>query len=124
MLLRRSDIEHPTLIVIISRYWDGNSATLYDRTRFAWKFSARERYRARQVEVILASYKRKIVGAFTADEWLPATAENFPGLGNEPDRYGFNGCEADPEIQNLYVGRRVSEELRSYGRSFLFVNCP
>ena len=124
MLLRRSDIGDPTLIVIISRYWDEDPATLYDRTRFAWPFSWRERQRAERAEVILASYKREIVGAFTADEWLPATAENFPGLGNEPDRYGFNGREADPEIQNLYVGRRVSEELRSYGRSFMFVNCP
>ena len=124
MLLRRSDIEHPTLIVIISRYWDEDLATLYDRTRFAWKFSWQERDRARRTEVILASYKREIVGAFFADEWLPATAENCPGLGNEPDRYCFNGREADLEIQNLYVGRRVSEELRSYGRSFMFVNCP
>ena len=124
MLLRRSDIEPPTLIVIISRYWDEDPATLYDRTRFAWPFSWRERQKAERAEVILASYKREIVGAFTADEWLSAIAENFPGLGNEPDRYGFNGREADPEIQNLYVGRRVSEELRSYGRSFMFVNCP
>ena len=124
MLLRRSDIEHPTLIVIISRYWDEDPATLYDRTRFAWKFSARERYRAMRAEVILASYKRKIVGAFTADEWLPATAENCPGLGNEPDRYCFNGRVAGHDILNRYIGRRVSEELRSYGRSFMFVNCP
>ena len=124
MLLRRSDIADPTLIVIISRYWDEDPATLYDRTRFAWKFSWRERQKAEGVEVILASYKREIVGAFTADEWLPATAENFPSLGNEPDRYGFNGRVADPETQNLYVGRRVSEELRSYGRSFMFINCP
>ena len=124
MLLRRSDIEHPTLIVIISLNWDEDPATLYDTTRFAWPFSWRERQRAERVEVILASYKREIVGAFTADEWLPATAENFPGLGNEPDRYGFNGREADLEIQNLYVGKRVSEELRSHGRSFMFVNCP
>ncbi len=124
MMLRRSDIEHPTLIVIISRYWDEDPATLYDRTRFAWKFSWRERQKAEGAEVILASYKREIVGAFTADEWLPATAENCPSLGNEPDRYGFNGREAEPEIQNLYVGRRTSDELRSYGRSFMFVNCP
>ena len=124
MLLRRSDIEHPTLIVIISRYWDEDSATLYDTTRFAWPFSWRERHRAERAEVILASYERKIVGAFTADEWLPATAENFPSLGNEPDRYGFNGREANLEIQNLYLERRTSDELRSYGRSFMFVNCP
>lgn len=124
MLLRRSDIEHPTLIVIISRYWDEDPATLYDRTRFAWKFSARKRCRAMRAEVTLASYKRKIVGAFTADEWLLATAENFPGLGNEPDRYGFNGRVAGPDIRNRYIGGRVSEESRSYGRSFMFVNCP
>ena len=124
MLLRRSDIEPPTLIVIISRYWDEDPATLYDRTRFAWPFSWRERHRAERAEVILASYNREIAGVFTADEWLPATAENFPGLGNEPDRYGFNGREASPDIQNLYVGRRTTDDLRSYGRSFLFVNCP
>ena len=120
--LNKADIQHKVLIVIVNRNWDGRDSSLYEAACFAWKV---QKSRAERSEVILASYNRKIVGAFIAEEWLEATAENFPGRGrgSSSDRYGFIGREASSDIQNLYVGKRTSDELRGYGGSFRYVNC-
>ncbi len=120
--LTKADIQHKALVLVVNRNWNGRDSSLYEAACFAWKV---KKSRAERAEVILASYNRKIVGAFIADEWLEATAENFPGRGRETvsNRYGFIGREASPDIQNLYVGKRVSDELRGYGGSFRYVNC-
>lgn len=65
-------------------------ASLYDATRFAWKIS---RAKAKQADVILATRRGLIVGAFVADDWLEATAANFPGRDDVPGRLGFVGRE-------------------------------
>ena len=118
--LESADIQHRAVILIVNRSWDEDDSSLYETIRFAWPF---KKEKAEQVEVILASYNRKIVGAFIADEWLATTPENFPDRKTAPGRIGFIGHEASPEIRNLYVGKRVSDELRSYGSSFRFINC-
>ena len=59
--------------------------------------------------------QRLIKGAFIADDWLEATAENFPGQEAVPGRYGFEGREAPPEFQEQYVGKRVRDEFRKPG---------
>ena len=120
--LKKADIQHKALILVVNRNWDGRQSSLYEAAYFAWKV---KKSRAERAEVILASYNRKIVGAFIAEEWLEATAENFPGRGRETvsNRNGFIGREASPDIQNLYVGKRVSDELRGYGGSFRYVKC-
>ena len=59
-----------------------------------------------------------IIGAFVADDWLPATAANFPGLAEGdgvPRRLGFVGEEAPEDIKKLYVGKRVPDEYRKRG---------
>ena len=119
-MLELSDIQHRAVILIVNRSWDEDDSSLYETIRFAWPF---KKEKAEQVEVILASYNRMIVGAFMADEWLATTPENFPDRKTTPGRIGFIGHEASPEIQNFYVGKRVSDELRSYGSSFRFINC-
>jgi len=43
---------------------------------------------------------------------MKATAENFPGRSDRPDRLGFIGEEAPNEIKNLYVGKRIPEEFK------------
>lgn len=96
--LKKADIQPKALIVIVNRNWDGRDSSLYEAACFAWKL---KKSRVEQAEVILASYNRKIVGAFIAEEWLEATAENFSGRGrgSSSDRYGFIGREASPDIQ-------------------------
>ena len=59
--------------------------------------------KAVQAEVVLATRRGLIVGAFTADHWLPATSANFPGHEDAPGRRGFVGSEAPAELRHLYV---------------------
>jgi hypothetical protein len=60
---------------------------------------------------VLAVHHGLIIGAFKADRWLPATAENRvpPCEG----RWGFVGREAPKHIRDLYLDKRV--ELHAKG---------
>jgi hypothetical protein len=86
--------------------------SLYEATRYAWRISPTKAARA---EVVLATVQGVIREAFIADEWLEATAANFPGRQDVPGRYGFNGREAPDDIRRLYVGKRVPDEYRKRG---------
>jgi hypothetical protein len=101
---------HKALLISVNR--SATDASLYDATRFAWKIA---KDKASKAEVILATRQGLIVGAFVADEWLEATAANFPGRDDVPGRLGFVGREAEPDIGRQYVGKRVPDEYRKRG---------
>lgn len=110
-----AEFRHRVLLININRQFrEGASLDeLYEATRFAWKIS---KSRAEKAEIILATYQGEIRAAFIADEWLEATPENFQGRGTPgSERFGFIGREASPDIQELYVGKRVPDELRKRG---------
>lgn len=107
-----ADFEHKAILISVNRSAAENS--LYEAVRYAWKIDAR---RARRAEVILATRQGLIVGAFVADEWLPATPENFSGREAVPGRYGFVGKEAPRELWERYVGRAVPDRFRKKGAS-------
>jgi len=102
--------QHRALLITVNR--SATERSLYEATRYSWKVSLPK---ARAAEVILATIQGLIKGAFVADEWLPATAENFPGREPVPGRFGFVGKEAQVEMSNLYVGKRVPDEFRKRG---------
>ena len=101
---------HRALLINVNRSVADSS--LYEATRYAWKIS---KAKAKQAEVILATVQGLIVGAFIADEWLEATARNFPGREEMPGRRGFFGHEAPAEIREQYIGKRVPDEYRKQG---------
>jgi len=103
---------HKALLINVNKYADAADRSLYEATRYAWKIA---KSKAKQAEVILANLQGLIVGAFVADEWLDATAENFPGRDDRPGRLGFKGRKAPPDITGLYVGKRVPDEYRKRG---------
>jgi uncharacterized protein len=102
--------QHKALLITVNRSALENS--LYEATRYAWKIS---RAKAKEAEVILATVQGLIVGGFVADDWLDATAENFPSREPVPGRLGFVGREAPAHVQELYVGKRVPDEYRKRG---------
>jgi hypothetical protein len=102
--------QHKALMINVNR--TASERSLYEATRYAWKISISK---AKQAEVILATERGLIVGAFVATDWLEATAENFPGREEVPGRLGFVGREAPAEIRQLYVGKRVPDEFRPRG---------
>ena len=101
---------HKALLINVNR--TATETSLYEATRYAWKIS---KEKANQAEVILAIVQGLIVGAFVAEEWLDATAVNFPGREDIPGRLGFVGREAPAEIRALYLGKRVPDEYRKRG---------
>jgi hypothetical protein len=102
--------QHKALLISVNRTAAENS--LYEATRYAWKIS---RPKAKEAEVVLATVQGLIVGAFVADDWLPATSANFPSREDVPGRLGFIGHQASREIEQLYVGKRVPDEYRKRG---------
>jgi len=105
-----ADFKHKALLISVNR--SATATSLYEATRFAWKIS---KSRAMKADVILPTVRGLIVGAFVADDWLEATAANFPGREDRPGRVGFVGHEAPREIQALYVGKRVPDDYRKRG---------
>ena len=75
---------HRALLISVNR--SATETSLLDATRYAWKIS---KPKAKQAEVILATLQGLIVGAFVADDWLDATAANFPGREDVPGRLGL-----------------------------------
>jgi len=102
--------KHKVLLISVNK--SAEQTSLYEATRYAWKVS---KSKAKQAEVILATVQGLIKRAFIADDWLEATAENFPGREDAPGRYGFRGREAPTEIQEQYVGKRVPDQFRKPG---------
>ena len=111
-----AEFRHKVLLININQQFRAGASwdEVYEATRFAWRVS---KSKAEEAEVILATYQGEIRAAFVAEEWLQATPENFPGRCRKtvPGRFGFIGCEASPDIQNLYVGKRVPDEFRKRG---------
>ena len=101
---------HKALLISVNR--TAGEVSLYDAVRYAWKL---KRAKAEQADIVLAVRQGEIVGAFVADRWLEATAENFPSRETVPGRFGFEGREAADDIRRLYVGKRVPDEFRRPG---------
>ncbi|MYI89392.1 MAG: hypothetical protein F4082_03710 [Gammaproteobacteria bacterium] len=109
-ILGRDDFEHNALIVSVTRNWDGRtSSNLYAAARYSWP--VKKEKVEEEVEIVLACYKRQIVGVFIPTIWHTAA---------DGDSY-FDGHEAPGEIQELYVGRYLSDDLRFYGGSCRYV---
>jgi hypothetical protein len=105
-----ADIKHKVIIICINRSID--EKTLYEATRLEWKLNPTK---ANKADFILATRQGMIVGVFIAEKWLPVTAANFPGREESPGRYGFNGKEADQDIQKHYIGKRIPDKYRKRG---------
>ena len=98
------------LISIGRRY---KTHDVYEAVRGCWKIN---KDRAKYYKLVLAHYRGLVRGAYRPSEWLPGTKEHFPlETSDAPDRLGFKGEEAEPEVRNKYVGKRVPDEYRTKG---------
>lgn len=101
---------HKALLININR--SATETSLYEATRYAWKINIAK---AKMAQVILAIKQGMIIEAFIANQWLEATAANFPGHEDAPGRFAFIGHKAPPEIEKMYVGKRIPDEYRKPG---------
>lgn len=107
-----AEFKHKALLINVNR--SALDSSLYEATRYAWRLSENK---AKKAEVVLPVVQGLIVGAFVAEKWLPATAENFPGRETIEGRFGFYGSEAPSELKRLYVEKRTPDEFRKKGSS-------
>jgi len=105
-----AEFMHRAVIINVNR--SALETSLYDATRYAWKISVKKAARA---EIIVAVRSGLVVEVFVADDWLPASAENFPGHESIPGRFGFVGKVAQDETRRQYIGKRLPDEYRKKG---------
>ena len=105
----------------ISKGLSDDPDDIYHAARFAWTVSLPK---AETRKLVLAQNGGIVVGAFRWDEWLRGTRENFPNLGDEPERWGFVGRWADSADREYYVGKRVPSRYRVRGAANPVRYCP
>lgn len=98
--------------IIMINVNDAEQRDLYESTRLAWRM---KKDNAEQAEYVLAVSKGLIRGVFRPTRWMDATPENFPGIESMPGRIGFEGVIAEPQIRDLYLGKKVPDEYRKRG---------
>ncbi|HKN01454.1 MAG TPA: hypothetical protein VJX23_13130, partial [Candidatus Binataceae bacterium] len=96
--------QHNVIFINVNR--SSEDRELIDATRYCWKISPKKALKA---DYVLAIRRGMIIGAFMADEWVPATPKNFPGFPapTTEGRFGFRGREAPQSVRDMYVGKRV-----------------
>ncbi len=98
--------EHKLLLLNINASFDETGDTdYYEETRTAWRVSMNK---TKEIDYVIAVVRGVTKQVFIADQWLPATLDNFPKYRGEPDsrRYGFVGHVAPDNILDMYVGKR------------------
>ena len=105
-----AEFKHRAIIINVNR--SATETSLYEATRYAWKIDAKK---ARRAEIVVAVRYGLIIAVFIAEQWLPATAESFPGREPVPGRFGFIGREAPDAIRKMYIGKRLPDEFRKQG---------
>ena len=106
------EVKEPLMLISIGRtYYE---RPVYDAVRTAWRIN---KNKVQSYKLVLANLRGLVVGAFRPEQWLPATIENFPGIEtrNHPGRHGFIGHEAEPEVRNYYLRKRVPARYRRRG---------
>jgi hypothetical protein len=108
------EAREPLILISISQSFDDETrGSIYNAVRGCWKLSDT---RARNFKLVLGHRHGLVLGAFRPTQWLPATMANFPFLTQDRSgRFGFVGKEAEPEVSNLYVGKRVPDAYRAKG---------
>ena len=99
--------------------------SIYDAVRSVWRVNVK---RAEKYKLVLAHRNGVVVGAFRPHKWLAATRENFGDLENWEskdlsNRHGFVGQEAEQEIWEYYVRKRVPSRYRRKGIQTAVLYC-
>ncbi len=85
-----------------------------DPYRVVQGFWKTKKERAENYKLVLAQVGGLVKVAYRPEKWLDATRENFPDnrrmTKDNSERCGFKGQEAEPEVLDRYVGKRVPDK--------------
>ena len=97
-------VEEPLILISIGRLW--NELGVYEAVRGVWKMDME---RARKRKLVLAHVRGVVRGAYRPTKWLRGMLEDLP------EKIGFEGDPAEPEVWARYVGKRVPAKHRMPG---------
>ena len=97
-------VGEPLLLISIGRLW--NELGVYEAVRGVWKLN---KERAKKCKLVLAHVRGVVRGAYRPNKWMKGTSDEFP------ERIGFEGDPAEPEVWEKYVGKRVPAKYRKRG---------
>ena len=102
------EVSHSLLLISIGVRFGYEDFSIYEAVRCAWKVN---KSRAENCELVLARKGKLVVGVFRPTKWIEATHENFPKEldSDRPGKWGFEGEKAEPEVERLYLYKRVPE---------------
>ena len=104
-------VDEPLILISIGQLWRDRG--VYEAVRGLWKLKMD---RAHNYKLVLAHVRGVVRGAYRPQRWMYGTVENFPlEDGPLPERIGFDGVDAEPEIRDKYVGKRVPTKYRKRG---------
>jgi hypothetical protein len=107
------EVREPLILISIAKSYGDEGKSVYEAVRSVWRLNSN---RAKDFKLVLAHRRGIVVGAFRPRKWLPATKKNFPLLSEDiPGRFGFEGEEAEREVESLYINRRVPDKFRLKG---------
>lgn len=99
---------------------------LYDTTRHSWKLGERRN----KAQYAFAVFQGEVKEVYTIVSWLPQNStittkkpEDISDLTINTDRWEFVGNIAPDEIRSKYVGKDVSEYLKSKQNPVAYINC-
>lgn len=103
---------HTALLITLNKTAT-EKENIYEAVRYAWKLDVEK---ARKAELVMAVLRGIIVGVYVAESWHPATPQYFPTrLDERPKRYGFIGHPASADVADLYLRRRLPDDMRKPG---------
>lgn len=97
-------VEEPLILISIGRLW--KELGIYGAVKGVWRLNME---RAKKHKLVLAHVRGVVRGAYRPEKWSKGTAEKFP------ERIGFDGTEAEPDVWKKYVGKRVPAKYRKRG---------
>lgn len=97
-------VEEPLILISIGRLW--KILGVYGAVKGVWRLDME---RAERHKLVLAHVRGVVRGAYRPEKWFRGAWEKFP------ERVSFEGTDAEPEVWERYVGKRVPSKYRKRG---------
>ena len=104
-------VEEPLILVSIGQLWKERG--VYGAARGMWKLRLD---RAKKHNLVLAQVRGLVRGAYRPEKWLKGSDMDYPPEASKfSNHIGFEGPEAEPDVWEKYVWKRVPAKYRKRG---------
>ncbi len=103
-------VGEPLILISIGQLW--RKRGVYGAVKGRWRLDME---RAKRRKLVLAHVRGVVRGAYRPEKWTRTTAQDVPDHPHLAGRIGFDGIEAEPEVWERYVGKRVPARYRKRG---------